>query len=449
MKNNGNNSKLSTVLVLCTCVIGIGNFYIFPDEVNRNGGGTFTLFYLLAVLFVAFPIFFSELIIGKNGQNDAVNAIEKLDVNKTFYSIGSKIGLFSSFLILMFCSIIAGWTLIYFYEGILYGYSSYLPNTASILLTQRINSFTLCLFTQLVYFLLISILVKLGVIKIYEKINIIFKVSMIGSIGGIIFLALSLNGTGDALKYLFIPNFEYVQNNFFDITLSAIRQSLFTLTLGTGVIITYGSYVRDEENVVNVSSKVVAINTLISIIGAVVIFTILNSFSISYGDTENIFFIAFLNLFNKSFLGKVVGCLFFFNLFLSIILLSVALLESIVVYLVNLTKIHKPIVTILVVCVLVILSVPLQPSLGVVVDFLNWTGETVLKRQIFMIALNFTIPLSVLITTLFTGFRLNSIFIKKEIKNEKITNVFILYMRYILPMLISVVFIVNLLGVVG
>ncbi len=447
--NNKFSSNLSIVAILVTCVIGIGSFFRFPFEVNKNGGAIFIFLYLFAVLFISVPTLFAELVIGKNGRRDAVRSIEKLDIGKKRYSIAAKIGIFSSFILITFISIIGSWSLIYLYEGILYGYDSYLPETASIVLAQRINSFSLCLFTQAVFIFLVVVKSTFDSNIILEKGSIILKFAIILMMILIFLYSITLRGFNKSLQYLFIPNIDYMEGSIFNIVLSAIRQSLFTFTLGTGVIITYGMYIKGKENVANITLKVVGINTTLSIIFVVVVFTILNSFSISYGDTENVMFISVLVLSAQSQIGRIIGCLFFFVFFISTLLMASAMLQTIVLYFTNISRVEKRIVSIVIGVILVTISVLLQPKLNVHINFFSWAVETKLRNQTIDLAINVLIPISVIITSLFTGFKLNPVFIEKEFKNKRIANIFILYMRYVLPTILSIVFIINFLSVVG
>ena len=264
-------SKLGFILAASGSAVGIGNIWKFPYIAGENGGGAFTLIYLLCILIVGLTIEVVEFAIGRNTQLSPVGAFKKIAPNSNWKWVGF-IGVLSSFVILSYYGVVGGWILKYIFISISGGFESLSndPDKANKLFDTFIGSTWSPIVFMAVFNVLCVYVIINGVkdgIENWSKIMmpIIIVLLLVLAIRG-----LTLPGGTQGLKFLFLPRFE-------DLTASAIvlalGHSYFTLSLGMGNMITYGSYLGKEQNLLRSALWVIALDTAVALLAGVAIFT--------------------------------------------------------------------------------------------------------------------------------------------------------------------------------
>ena len=259
-------SKLGFILAASGSAVGIGNIWKFPHMAGQNGGAAFTLVYLLCILVVGLTIVVAELAIGRSTQLSPVGAFEKI-APKTNWKWVGFLGVASAFVILSFYGVVGGWILKYIFVSITGGFDSLSndPEAAkSLFVTFTGSTWSPVLFQVLFMTLCVYVIVN-GVkdgIESWSKIMmpIIIILLVVLAVRG-----LTLEGGIDGLKFLFLPRFG-------DLNASAIvlalGHSFFTLSLGMGTMITYGSYLNREQNLLNSALWVLALDTAIAMLAS-------------------------------------------------------------------------------------------------------------------------------------------------------------------------------------
>lgn len=445
LKRERFNSSFGVIAACAGSAIGLGNLWSFPYKVGQNGGGVFVIFYLIAIVLIAMPIFIIEFTIGKNGRSDCVRSITYLEDGGKKFALGGILGIFSSIIILSFYSVVAGWAVIYFYEGILYGYSSYSPDMSLLLFDQRTGSVTLGVVVQTAFMILTVSIVIGGVKDGIEKICKILLPLLFGCTILLNLYTLTLSGALEGYKFLFIPNIvEAKEVGFSEIAMTAIAQAFFTLSIGCGAVLTYGSYTADSEDVISISKKVVFLDTVFTLISALSTFAIIFTYNIDYSEGSSLMFISLPVAFNQMYGGRIVGVLFFFLVMISAITSAFSLLENLIAHFMNTFKIDRKIVSIVVGVFVSIIGIACQYGLDFGFGFLDWTGETRLLEQLDGLTVYLTLPLCALFMVIFGGHKMNKNLILNEFTNKKIALVFYNYVKYILPVIMLIVYLVNL-----
>lgn len=321
------SGRLSFILVAAGSAVGLGNIWKFPYVTGQNGGGAFVLTYLLTIAAVGFPIFISELYIGQKSQTDPVNAFRVLDRPKSPFRVIGYIGLICAFMVLSFYSVVGGWILNYLsmpLTGELSNYSS--ENIGGKLTNLMASPGTIILWHSL-FMLFTALIVRKGISGGIEKISKLLMPMFMILLLALLAYSFTLPGFEQSLKFLFYPDFSKISSG---AILEAVGHSFFTLSLGMAAMITYGSYLDENENLVKTAASVVFLDTVIALIAGVVIFSITFSFGQTPGQGPGLMFVTLPQLFLSIPFGSVVYVTFFTLVTFAAVTSSIGLLEVLV-----------------------------------------------------------------------------------------------------------------------
>ena len=337
------SSNTGLVLAATGSAIGLGNLWKFPFITWENQGGAFVLVYLICIAAVGLPIMMAELLIGRRSQKSAVGALKDAVASK--WPAGRKLGalaggwgVLAGFILLSYYTVIAGWSLYYFAKSLSWTFGGYpvgmLPG--DLFNGQALNT-GLQLLLSLGFSLGTIAVVYFGVSKGIEKIARIFLPILFGILLLMLISALGMSGSAEALGFIFRPNFSELG---MEGILEALGHSFFTLSLGMGAMITYGSYISRKHSVVKASGAIVALDTIIALVATVIMFSVI--FSVAgmreeiSGSTVGMLFISLPELFYTEVpFGVVLGPLFYVLVALAALTSTISLLEVVSAYLID------------------------------------------------------------------------------------------------------------------
>ncbi len=438
-------SKLGVVAAAAGSAVGLGNIWRFPYELGQNGGAAFLIIYLLCVLLLGMPIMLSEFFIGRMGQANAAGSFRKLAPGQKWWFVGIA-GVFTSFLIMGFYVVVSGWTLEYIFQAV----GNQFVNKDTAVLSQVFTSFSTSTYRPVlwmtVFMIMTAFIVLAGVKDGIEKSTKFLMPMLLLIIIAMGIRSVTLPGGLEGLRFLFKPDFSKITSG---VVLSAMGQAFFSLSLGMGCMITYGSYINRKNNLVSTVIEVTAIDTIVAILAAVAIFPAVFSMGINPAQGPELVFITLPNVFTHMPGGYLWAILFFVLLSVAALTSTISLLEVIVAYFVEEYKFHRS-TTILVASLgILFLGVLSSFSLGV------WKDVQIFGMGFFDLFDNFTskilMPVGGLFISLFAGWRVN----KKEMlaqlsgDNQLKTGIFKTYLfliRYVAPIGISLI-ILNQLGI--
>jgi neurotransmitter:Na+ symporter, NSS family len=258
------NTKLGFILAAAGSAVGLGNIWGFPTQVADNGGAAFILIYLFCCLLVGFPVMVAELTIGRRTQKNPVGAFKMLSNGNRYASLIGYWGVLCGIMILSFYVVISGWTLAYVFEELFYFFNY---EAAAAYVGDLNNGFKNSLFT--LFFMLLTILVVTGgVSKGIERATKMLMPILIAILVILIVYIMTLEGAMDGLVMYFKPDFSTVDGN---LLLSALGQAFFSLSLGMGALITYGSYLNKKQNIVESAAYVTIFDIGIAIIAGLLV----------------------------------------------------------------------------------------------------------------------------------------------------------------------------------
>jgi len=261
------SSRLAFIFAASGSAVGLGNIWGFPTNAAENGGAAFVLMYLILAFLLAYPAMMAELIIGRHTRSNMVSALQSISSGQSAKTIGRLVGIggmITAGLILSFYSIVAGWMLAFMLE----------PLTAILGLgdiSQWLTDFSLARnigFAAFFVFLTVMI-ISAGVEQGIEKWSSRLMPSLFILMIGLILYVLTQDGAMEGLKHYLVPDFSQITNP--ELIVSAMGQAFFSMSLGVGTMLVYGSYIRADENLPVVGALVTLTDTSVAFLAGLLV----------------------------------------------------------------------------------------------------------------------------------------------------------------------------------
>ena len=331
------SSNTGLVLAATGSAIGLGNLWKFPFITWENEGGTFVLVYLVCIAAVGLPIMLAELLIGRRSQKSAVGALTAAMRGSRLGRLVGGWGVLAGFILLSYYTVIAGWSLFYFAQTIGWSFGGFPADlSAGDLFSEQSSNAGLQLILSLSFSLATIGVVYFGVSKGIERIARIFLPVLFLILVLMLISALGMSGSGEALSFIFRPTFTLPREGI----LEALGHSFFTLSLGMGAMVTYGSYISRKQSIVKAGGAIVLLDTIIALVATVIMFSVI--FSVPgmredvSGSTVGMLFISLPELFFTEVpFGTILGPLFYVLVALAALTSTISLLEVVSAYLID------------------------------------------------------------------------------------------------------------------
>ena len=326
-------SKLGFILAASGSAVGIGNIWKYPHMAGQNGGAAFTVVYLVCILVVGLSIVIAEFVIGRRTQLSPVGAFETL-APKTNWKWVGFLGVASAFVILSFYGVVGGWIMKYIIISVTGGFKELAgdPAAASSVFNNFITGTWSPIFFQVIFMTVCIWVIVNGVKGGIEKWSKIMMPLIIILLGALAVRGMTLPGGMEGISFLFKPRFE-------DLTASsvvlALGHSFFTLSLGMGTMITYGSYLGRKQNLLNSALWVIALDTAIAMLAGVAIFTTVFALGANPAEGPGLIFVVLPSVFPQLDAGTLWGTLFFFLLFMAALTSAISILEVVTAYFID------------------------------------------------------------------------------------------------------------------
>ena len=258
------SSRLGFILAAAGSAVGLGNIWGFPTQVASNGGAAFVLMYLILAFVLAYPVLMAELIIGRHARSNMVDALGNISGNpKLGRFVGIWGGVTVSF-ILAFYAIVAGWMIAYFFES---ATSIASIESASAWLTDF--SLSRNLIFCAIFIAMTAAIVNGGVSNGIERWSVRLMPTLVVIILALIVYVSTLPGAAEGWKVYLLPDFSRIWDA--DLLISAMGQAFFSMSLGVGTMLVYGSYVSKQENLPNIGASVALVDIGVAILAGMLI----------------------------------------------------------------------------------------------------------------------------------------------------------------------------------
>ena len=441
-KNSGFSSKLGVILAAAGSAIGLGNIWKFPYEAGANGGGAFLLVYLVCVIVFGMPLLMTEILIGRKAGTSTFSAFRAISGNNRWQWLGWWSAL-TVFIITGFYFVVTGWCVDYLYEAatnayigmgsdeLLQHFNTNMANTPKIIICSIIPV------------LLTSAILWFGVSKGIERLSKILMPLLLIMMSLMVVRVLMLDGSGVGLRFFFKPDFSQITPS---VIMTAAGQCFFSLSVGLGLMITYGAYMPKDQDATKTSFQVICLDTLVAVLAGVIIFPAVFAFGFNPAEGPQLVFVVLPAVLQHMSFAWLSGVVFFTLLCIAAITSTISLMEVIVVSIMELSRgklnRHQSVlIATAVVCLTVCVYV--LSTTGV------WGKMQLFGKNLFELSdtlvTTFMMPLSALAMSLFIGWFMplqdNDLIPQSEKRYKKwLRPAFVFALRWIVPIAILLIF---------
>ncbi|MDE5842518.1 MAG: sodium-dependent transporter [Muribaculaceae bacterium] len=460
--SNEFSSKIGLVAATLGSAVGLGSIWRFPAEAQENGGGAFLLVYIACVLLLGIPVMVAEMAIGRSGgfadRLAASDSEPAADAKKNPWRMAILFGVVSSYMILTFYMVVAGWTLEYLvdsitgtlYEGISASTSdSGMESTFHQRMEEYIASdWSPLVSTWVVIAMNVGILM-LGVKKGIERASnimmpVLFVLLLIFGV-----YALTLSGASEGLKFFYHPDFSKFS---WSMIVNALGQTFFSLSLGTGILITYASYYPRDTRLTRTSATVSVLTTVVALMMGMIIFPAIFTYGLDVNAVRGttLVFVTLPEVFAKLPGSQWWSILFFTLLLVSALTSTISIAEVSVAYVQRHFRKSRLSATLIVLMPLVVLSSLCSLSFGRLDDLLIF-GYTIFNF-LDTFTTNYMLPITALVGVVYIGWFAPKGILRDEITNYGTTGRFMsplmqFIIRYPAPILIFIILLSGIIGV--
>lgn len=449
-------SRLGFIMAAAGSAVGLGNLWKFPYITYDNEGGAFVLVYLLCVVLVGLPIMVAEIIIGRRSERDLVGAFRTLRPGSPAWRVAGWMGVFTGFVILSYYSVVAGWTLEYTMRSAV-GYFNGMDGEA---IASSFGSFLGDPYRQVWWhgvFMVLTLGVVIGGIRrgIERWTKILMPVLAV-LVVLLMCYSMVVGDTARALTFLFSFGSGITAHG----VLEALGHAFFTLSVGMGVMVTYGSYLGKDQDVGKVALTVTVMDTVIALVACMMLYPIIFAYDVPIQESIGIIFTTLPFVFQQMPFGSVMAPLFFLLVAFAALSSTISLLEVVVTYVVDEWGLERPRGAAIVAAIIFVFGIPSALCFGawswLSEATLLWKGDQDLNwfDSFDYLATNWLLPLGGLAIALFAGWAMTESDRQNEFETGEDTRRVLDYqlwrfsIRYVTPVAVLIVLLFKI-GVLG
>lgn len=325
-------SRLGFVLAAAGSAIGLGNIWKFPYITGKNGGGAFVLVYLVCIALVGLPIMMAEFLIGRHGQKDAVGSFAALEGKRSPWCLIGWGGVAASFILLSFYAVVAGWSFDYIVKAASGAFSGRSAAEIDALFGGLVSSPLRVIFWQGLFVAATVAIVVGGIRGGIERWSKLLMPALFLLLVLLFIRGMLSPGARAGLAFMFRPDFAQLSPA---ALLDALGHSFFTLSLGAGTMITYGSYLEPESDLFALSLRITLLDTLVALLAGLAIFPVVFAAGLEAGAGPGLVFQTIPIVFSALPFGSLLAALFFVLLAFAALSSSISMLEVSVAYLID------------------------------------------------------------------------------------------------------------------
>ncbi len=327
------SSRWAFILAATGSAVGLGNIWKFPYMAGQGGGGAFVLVYLACVLLIGLPIMMAEVLLGRRARRSPINTMRTLArveaASPRWVGLG-WMGVIAGFLILSFYSVIAGWTLAYVFKAASGGFSGIDADGIRAMFGQFVTNPTGLLVWHSVFMIMTVAVVGRGVEAGLEKAVKVLMPALFLLLVALVVYAMGNGAFSAAVEFLFRPDFSQLSGG--DV-LGAMGQAFFSLSLGMGAIMIYGSYLPQGASIGGTTFTIAIADTLVALMAGLAIFPIVFANGLEPGAGPSLIFQTLPIAFSQMTGGALWGTLFFLLLVFAAWTSAISLIEPVVAWL--------------------------------------------------------------------------------------------------------------------
>lgn len=439
MNHSGKNrehwaTRAGFILAAAGSAIGLGNIWRFPYMTGEHGGAAFMLIYLMAVLLLGYPLIVNEMVLGRVTQRDPVGVFKTLVPKSSWWLVGA-LAVFTGFIILSYYAVVAGWSLAYVYKVVIAASVPGIDHAA--VFKNHISSVWEPVAWQFLFMAITVGIIAAGVVNGIQRWSTILMPILFVLLLVLIVRSVTLPGAEEGLAYYLKPDFSKVTGR---TLLAALAQAFFSLSLGMGAIITYGSYLKEKDEIPGSAAWVAGLDTGVALLAGFVLFPAIFALGFEPGAGPGLAFITLPAVFAQMPLGGLFGVLFFILLGIAALTSAISLLEVVTAWLIDEKGWSRRKAAICMGVVIFIVGIPASLGYSVLKDFSCPGLNKDLLDTYDWIANSILLPMGGLLTALFAGYIWGVTHAVHEVNKGRKTHAigkwWALLIRYIVPVLI-------------
>lgn len=435
------SSSIGFILAATGSAVGLGNLWKFPYVAGNSGGGLFLIFYLFFALILGVPLMLAETSIGRKTGLNPIGAFKSLNKKWTFVGITA---VSAAFIVLSYYSVVGGWVLKYF---VAYLTGGNFGNDTAQYFSDFISSPVEPVIWHLIFMGLATFVVIGGISKGIEKVSKFMLPALFVLIIVIGIRSVTLPGASEGLKFFLMPHTKQLSSfsGATNVMAQALGQVFFSLSIGTGIGITYGSYLQKDSNLVKNSFIVTGLDSLVAILAGIAILPAVFALGFEPAAGPGLIFAIIPAVFENMPFGFIFGILFFLLVFFAAITSAMSLLEVVTSFMIDNLKMKRKTATILVASLMALIGIFASLSMGVLSGFT--IGGMNLFDALGFLTDKILMPVSAFMTCIFIGHIYKVARLEEEIAEGtksgkfKLAKTFEFLMKWIVPALILIVFI--------
>lgn len=413
-------SKYAFILTAVGSAVGLGNVWRFPYVMGQNGGAIFLAIYILIISTVCFLPLINEIYVGKLTKKECVGAYES--INKNFKYLGA-LNPMTGVLIASFYFVVGGWIIHYILKS---NFISQITNYGEYFSNLISRPFYPCILTLLFLFICIFFTAR-GIKNGIEVANKILMPLLAVILIFLVIISLKLPNANIGLEYMFKPDFSKLN---FQMVLAALGQAFFTLSIGMGALLTYGSYIEEDKSLAKTAYTIIISDTVFAIMAGLMIFPAVFSFNLEPNSGAGLVFVTLPKIFSQVKFGGLISCAFFILLFSAAITSGISIVEGPCASLIERFKISRIKACTILFILISLFAIPCTLSFGFL-ENLKIFDKTFFDFLDFFTS-NIMLPLNSLILCLISGWVLK-IKGKDILKNKTLGFLFDIGLKYIVP----------------
>ncbi|MCI9006735.1 MAG: sodium-dependent transporter [Lachnospiraceae bacterium] len=331
MKREKFGSRLGFILVSAGCAIGIGNVWKFPYICGAYGGAAFILIYLIFLLILGIPVLVCEFAVGRGSKKSVAESFEKLAPPGTRWHLMKYIGIFGCYLLMMFYTMVGGWMMYYCYRSLRGEFIGVSPEQVSDAFSGMLMDFPTMAFWTILICIIGFAVCMLGLKSGVERIT---KWMMAALLIIMLILAVHsvfLEGAGAGIRFYLVPDFrKMIESGIGNVVFAALSQAFFTLSLGIGAMLIFGSYLDRSRSLTGEAVSITALDTFVALTAGFIVIPACFAYGIEPGAGPSLVFITLPNIFAKMPGGFLWSALFFLFLTFAALSTIIAVFENII-----------------------------------------------------------------------------------------------------------------------
>ncbi|MCX2525446.1 sodium-dependent transporter [Larsenimonas rhizosphaerae] len=446
------SSRLAFLLAAVGSSVGLGNIWKFPYMTGESGGGAFVVVYLICIALVGLPILMSEWLLGRLGQKNPMSSMQKIAgrmKRSQSWGLVGLAGILGAYLILSFYSVIGGWALAYIKYAVTDTFSTLDGDSVGSLFGNLLGDPSTLLLWHSVFMIMTVGVVIGGVAGGLERAAKTLMPALVVLLVVMVGYAATTDGFAEGVRYLLLPDFSKLTAQ---TILAAMGHAFFTLSLGMGIMMAYGSYLSDDVNIGRTAVIVVFMDTIIALMAGMAIFPIVFSNGLDAGAGPGLIFQTLPLAFGHMSGGWLFGILFFVLLVFAAWTSSISLLEPVVEWLEEKTSMNRKAATIAAGLATWALGLATVLSFNVWSDihplgiFDKFSGMTIFDLLDYATS-KVMLPLTGLATIIFVGWFMQRDELKSQLNvSSGAFSLWYVTSRFVAPIGVAVVFVFGLIN---